>query len=268
MNQIEFAKISGNGNNFIIIDNRITNFIEETLTFMAKILCAKYDTDGFISLQRADDYCYGMKYINRDGSVGEICGNGARSTVRFWRDFCNGEDKVTFISDVGIIHGKIHDQIVDVNFENMFVGDILKGKHKGFEYYSFDVGVPHTVIFVEIDKLEKLDIASLGREIRYTKELFPKGTNVNFAVLEGTEIFYKTYERGVERVTKACGTGAVAVAIIANKEKSISLPINLRTIGGKLTINFSLEEGLYKNIFISGATSIEESGFVNLEDLL
>jgi diaminopimelate epimerase len=265
LNQIEFAKISGNGNNFIFIDNRISCYNEEKLAFMAIKLCAKFDTDGFISLQRVDKYSYGMKYINRDGSIGEICGNGARSTVRFWRDFCDGKDKVTFISDVGIIHGNIHGEIVDVNFENMHVGDISKGNYKGFDYYSFDVGVPHTVIFIDKDTMDSLDLTVLGREIRYTKELFPRGTNVNFAVLEDKEIFYKTYERGVERVTKACGTGAVAVAIIANLEKGFSPPVNLRTIGGELKINFSYGEGVYKNIFISGATNIEESGFINLE---
>ncbi|WP_022847629.1 diaminopimelate epimerase [Desulfurobacterium sp. TC5-1] len=260
---IEFSKLEGTGNDFIIIDDRngsIKTFLKkkeiEVETFVQTICNRKrgIGADGLILIENSFRANFKWDFFNADGSRASMCGNGARCTARFAFEKGIAPQKMSFETGAGIIKAEVTGKTVKVqmtrphsiNFTREI--EIDGGKVKGA---FLNTGVPHFVVFVE--NIENVNVESFGRKIRFHKTFEPEGTNANFVQFKDGKLFVRTYERGVEGETLACGTGSVAAAITFSKLFSRKPPITVITRSGKpLTIYFDEE---LKEVFLEGGTT-------------
>jgi diaminopimelate epimerase len=251
---MRYEKFSGCGNDFIIVNNMDGLLSIDDIAPAIPNLCRRgmsIGADGFIMLERASDASFLWHFRNADGSVAEMCGNGARCAARF--AFLNGiaGEKMTIKTIAGIITAEIKtepDVLVlltppkDMRIDERFP---LTDAHSVFSYVN--TGVPHTVIVLDdaID-IEKFDIARYGRIIRFHPHFAPAGTNVNFIKKIGeNEIRVRTYERGVEGETLACGTGSAAAAVIADAKGLAISPVKVLTTSGKFLTVYIEKDGVY-----------------------
>ncbi|WP_456397553.1 diaminopimelate epimerase [Desulfurobacterium sp.] len=258
-----FSKLEGTGNDFIIIDNR-THFISNFLskkglnieTFVQTICNRKrgIGADGLILIEKSHPANFKWEFFNADGSRASMCGNGARCAARFAFEKQIAPKEMTFETEAGLIKATVNGRTVKVLMTEPY--DInLKCKviteNKDIKGAFLNTGVPHFVTFVE--DIENVDVEKLGREIRFHEMFKPEGTNVNFVQFKSGKLFVRTYERGVEGETLACGTGSVAAAIVFSKLFSEEPPIMVMTRSGEtLTIYF---DNQFKEIFLEGNTS-------------
>ena len=255
----EFWKMNGAGNDFVVFDNR-DNRLTLSTEQIAR-LCQRQrgvGGDGLLAVEPAQNGAdYRMRYYNADGGEAEMCGNGARCFARFVNQLeGNSLEKTTFETIAGVIEAEfIGDEVriqlsepFDLNLNLQL--DLAGESHAG---HSVNTGVPHAVVFV--DDLAGVDIKKLGAAVRYHEQFAPAGTNANFVEVTGEgQIAIRTYERGVEDETLACGTGMVACAIIHHELTGTAGPIKVRVAGGDiLEINFSKNEsGVYENVTLLG----------------
>lgn len=241
---LRFTKMCGSGNDFIMIDNR--NDRHPDRAGLARRLCGRSisaGADGVIFLERGmEEHVLRMRIFNSDGSEPEMCGNGARCFAAYAhrQGFVEGGNLV-FETGAGTVSAAvIKDEEVRLKMSEpsgLKLGIKLNAGGGECVLNSINTGVPHAVIFT--DDLEKADVAGLGREIREHDSFKPAGTNVNFVkVLSDKAIQVRTYERGVEAETLACGTGAAAAALISHVLGKVSPPVNVRTSGGELKLAF------------------------------
>jgi len=262
MNSIPFSKYQGTGNDFILIDNRTLIFNHlEGQNHVAE-MCDRHfgiGADGLILLNQPSDdqYDFDMQYFNADGNESTMCGNGGRcivafahhigvtnETAKFWA--IDGAHTATIATDGTIALG-----MKDVSHVHNLDSD-----------FELNTGSPHYVRKIE-SNLEDLDVYSLGQSIRNSDPYMDKnGINVNFyQKLNDHKIKVRTYERGVEDETLACGTGAVAAAIVAHNQFHIPSPIEVSVLGGSLNVGFSaLHDGSYTNIVLSGPAKFVFNG--------
>lgn len=252
---IEFSKIVGSGNDFIVIDNR-KNLIRNRKSIAIKLCDRKFGigADGVLFLEKSKKADFKMRIFNPDGSEAEMCGNGLRCILRFIKEKKILNKKKTYIeTKAGIMDGEIKGKNIKVRmniiekpkFDISIPVDnqILKGNF-------INTGVPHTVIFV--DNIDKVDILNTGPKIRYNKIFGKKGTNVNWVEIVNEKfIKVRTYERGVEGETLSCGTGSVASAIITGL-KTGSYKIKVLTRSGEI-LNVYFDKDL-KNVYLEGKT--------------
>ena len=266
MKAISFFKMSGSGNDFIIIDNRngVVD-IDDLPGFIRKVCRRKMSVgaDGFILIEPSDKADFKWRFYNSDGSKAEMCGNGARCAARF--AFVNGiaGQTMSFETDAGIIKGQVADDRAKVKMPDpvdLRLDYTIALKTGPEKVSSVNTGVPHVVIMK--DTVEDIDVFGLGREIRYHEAFAPAGTNVNFICRQGQgKLAIRTYERGVEDETLACGTGSIAGALIASCRTSWPSPINLVTRSEEsLTIYFSRTEGVFNDIYLEGDARIIYTG--------
>jgi diaminopimelate epimerase len=258
MNPIPFSKMSGTGNDFIIIDNRERLVDDDGLTEFIKNVCRRkmsVGADGLILIESSDKADFRWRFFNSDGSPAEMCGNGARCAARF--AYLNGiaGENLFFETEAGIINGevkgggakvKIPDP-VDLRLDYSVAlgnGPLLVS--------SVNTGVPHVV--VTLDSVEEVDVFGLGREIRYHEAFAPAGTNVNFICQQKPgQLAIRTYERGVEDETLACGTGSIASALVAACKTKWTSPISLTTRSGEsLTIHFCESNHIFTDVYLEG----------------
>ena len=224
MEKIEFYKVQASGNDFILLDNSKAKFKAGSAFYrkFAKRYCSRklgIGADGVLVIQPSNKALFRMRIFNADGSEAEMCGNGARS-VGLWASLAKKKD-IKFETEAGIIEAKVkgkgHRALVKIKTSTPFglKFDLpLKVNGRKIKVNFVNTGVPHTVIFVQ--GLEKIDVDKIGREIRFHKQFKPAGTNVNFVEIKGkNSLSVRTYERGVEAETLACGTGVLAAAIIS-----------------------------------------------------
>ncbi|MDR2104787.1 MAG: diaminopimelate epimerase [Deferribacteraceae bacterium] len=251
---MKYEKYSGAGNDFIIVDNMERKLSIEEIEPKIRCLCKRgmsIGADGFIILEPTDEATFLWRFYNSDGSIAEMCGNGARCAARF--AFLNGiAGKVMTIKTIaGIITAEMQSP-PDVKVLLTPPKDILIDEENPltdkFKLFSFiNTGVPHTVITLdESEDIEKLDIIHYGRKIRFHPRFEPAGANVNFIKkLSNDMIRVRTYERGVEGETLSCGTGCAASAIIANAKGLAASPVKVLTTSGKaLTVHLE-KSGVY-----------------------
>jgi diaminopimelate epimerase len=262
MDKIEFYKMSGSGNDFIIIDNR-RNIIDENglSNFIVKVCRRKMavGADGFILVENSDKADFKWRFFNSDGSVAEMCGNGARCVARvaYLTDIAG--PNMSFETLAGIIEAQIIGERVKVKMTDpseFKTDDIIELKNGPLSISVINTGVPHVVIVKK--RIDDVDIVEIGREIRFHERFSPAGTNVNFVcrITENT-IAVRTYERGVEDETLACGTGAAAGAVVMAYKMKLESPINVRTqSGGTLNIFYKEKEGKYYDIYLEGDARI------------
>ena len=219
------SKMNGNGNDFLVIDNMSLALDGMVLSKTARLACRRREAlgaDGLLVAEPSERADFRMRLFNSDGSEGEMCGNGARCIARFAfeKGIVKSQD-MTFETLGGDVHAVVRGERVTLDLAPVSVADAVVDSHAevdGFEFnYTFlTVGVPHAVIFEREQSRSFADYATLGRAIRNRLDLFPEGTNVNFAVpsQERTGVLdVVTYERGVEDMTLSCGTGSTASAI-------------------------------------------------------
>lgn len=252
--RIEFAKYEGAGNDFILIDARDAD--PGIGSKMIAALCDRHfgiGADGVMMLRRSAELDCSMRYYNADGSEGEMCGNGGRCFALFAAHLGIGGETKYFDAPDGL-------HTAHILRTKGFTGEIELGMIRvsqircGEGWWFLNTGVPHYVEFV--DAVADVDVAGRGRAIRRDTARFPQGTNVNFVQTEGEgRIRVRTYERGVEAETLACGTGAAAAAIVTNfVRQPRTTKYEVAVPGGSLRIGFEHREGtqIYTNIRLSG----------------
>lgn len=271
MGPIAFFKMSGCGNDFIIMDNR-ENIIDKSDIpgFVRKVCKRKMSVgaDGLILIENSNAVDFKWHFFNSDGSVAEMCGNGARCAARFAYINKIAPKNMAFETQAGIIEASVSDGLVKIKMTDPY--DIrdefaLAVKDSSFIMSSANTGVPHVVITVK--DIDTIDVVSIGREIRFHEFYKPAGTNVNFIYYkdDGT-LVVRTYERGVEGETLACGTGVVASAIISSNKMSYKSPVKVLTkSGGFLNVYFKKNSGQFSEVFLEGDARIIYEGKLNKE---
>ena len=250
--------MSGSGNDFIIIDNRNSIIDENGLSnFIAKVCRRKMavGADGMILLENSDNADFKWRFFNSDGSVAEMCGNGARCVARFAYLNEIAGSNMSFETLAGLVQAEVIGERVKVKMTDpsqLKTGETIELENGLVSISSINTGVPHVVIVK--DSIDDVDIVKIGRKIRYHDQFLPAGTNVNFAChIKDNTIAIRTYERGVEDETLACGTGAAASAIVMANKMKIDSPLSVLTqSGGYLNIFFKEKEGQYYDIYLEG----------------
>ncbi len=227
MHRLQFTKMNGAGNDFVMLDNRAAQL--QLATDAIARLCDRHrgvGADGVLLVEPAQtaEAEFRMRYYNADGGEAEMCGNGARCFARFATRLeaggtGNGQPRehLTFQTQAGLIRARLDGEMVRLDMSQPSDGEALGSLELESasltEAYFLNTGVPHVVI--PVADTERVDVYPVGRAIRYHARFAPKGTNANFIQALGPdEIILRTYERGVEGETLACGTGATASALI------------------------------------------------------
>ncbi len=261
MKNIFFTKMSGAGNDFILIDADDDPEFSLTKKAVPK-LCDRHNgigADGVILISSSEQYDFVMNYYNADGSTGSLCGNGARCAIKFALNTKRIKDKsARFLSNNSEYSGEIlEDGMIRFNLNPPY--DLrkniqLKAAGKEMKAHFINTGSPQVVI--RVADIDKIPVETIGKEIRYLAEFAPGGTNVNFVKIENEEIHIRTYERGVESETLACGTGSVAAAIICHQTDGIKMPVTILTRSkDKLFVNFNFRNDEFSNVSLTGPVS-------------
>ncbi len=272
---LEFWKMSGSGNDFIIIDNRKGIIGENEKRLLVERLCRRrmsVGADGLIFVERSEILDFSWRFFNSDGGEVEMCGNGSRCVARF--AYLNGiaSNKMTFETLAGPISAEVYGKRVKVLMprpKGLRLGMELRVNDRKITGDFINTGVPHFV--VEVDQLDEYPVYERGKAVRYHPSFEPDGTNVDlFHLDEGKNIVYlRTYERGVEDETLACGTGAIAVALICNIRRGLNSPISVRTRSGEdLKIHFLKEGDEFRKVWLEGDTTLVYIGRLNNEAIL
>jgi diaminopimelate epimerase len=272
---LRFARMHGCGNDFVVIDDRDGRWHAER-ELLAQELCDRrkgLGGDGLILIERGTDGAdFRMSYTNRTGMDGEMCGNGARCTVLRAAELGLVNGTAAMATDAGLIRATIRGHFITlamtppVDERPAAEMDLTAGRLTG---WFIDTGVPHVVVFLEAAALEAFDVATIGREIRH-HPAFARGANANFAArLADGSFRMRTYERGVEMETLACGTGAVAVGLMAQRRFGSASPAVIHpTGGGTLEIGFRVApECGFADVTLSGPAETIAVGEIN-EDWL
>jgi diaminopimelate epimerase len=246
--KLEFYKYQGTGNDFVMIDNTAKTFPIENTNIISK-LCDRHcgiGADGIILIENDVIYDFKMTYFNADGSQ-TFCGNGGRCAVAFAKKLGLIKNKATFLAFDGTHYAEIENNSISLQMIDVTKVDVYN--NHVFVY----TGTQHHVEIVA--NLENFPVFEQGKKIRNQYE--EPGSNVNFVQQINEHTFkVRTYEKGVENETLACGTGVTAVAIAMHKTKKtksnlISFPVN----GGLLEVSFTEENGIYKDVFLKGAAT-------------
>jgi len=265
---VKFTKAVATGNDFVIIDNR-GKAVKGSLASFAMKVCSRKQgvgADGLLVVEASQKADVMMRIFNSDGSEAEMCGNGSRCIALYAYKKKIAASKMTIDTLAGILNADVKDDIVKVKLtdpKDIKWNMCLMINECPYKLNFVDTGVPHTIHFV--DDLEKIDVKSLGSEIRYHPEFSPKGTNADFVRVSGkNSIDVRTYERGVEDETLACGTGVVASAVIAAESEKMVSPVTVRTRSGeKLKVYFELIEGEFRNVYLEGKAELVYEGEVD-----
>jgi diaminopimelate epimerase len=273
MKALTFTKMSGAGNDFVFIDKKQNNWLQVNNDFVQKI-CDRRNgigADGIITIEDSATHNFNMSYFNADGSTGSLCANGARCAILFASESGRLKDnKVEFISNGVEYKGEVISDS-EIKFylnppKKIKYNFKIKAGGKLINAHFADTGSPHVVIDINesegfLTSLEKVQVESLGREIRNLPEFSPGGTNVNFVDVKDGVIHIRTYERGVEAETLACGTGSIAAALIAYVTKKIVVPVQIIPKSNeKLFVNFDVENSKVRNLSLTGPAKVTFTG--------
>jgi diaminopimelate epimerase len=267
-NKIPFYKMSGSGNDFIMIDNRQGVVADEVLEHLIVGACRRRmsaGADGLILIEESNRADFRWRFYNADGSRAEMCGNGARCAARFANLLGIADAKMSFETDVGRISAEIIGERVKIGMTEpggLVLDQRLNLGDTAFDYDFINTGVPHVVI--ASDELEEVDVFHAGRLIRNHESFAPAGTNVNFVQqLDRQSIAVRTYERGVENETLACGTGCVAASLVTGLKNGWESPVDVRTrSGGILRIYFNRRDEIFSDVYLEGDARIIYDGML------
>ena len=266
---LRFAKMNGAGNDFILIDNRAGDIHLERSQIAH--LCDRHrgiGADGILLLEKATNHAdFRMRYFNADGGEAEMCGNGARCFARFANQVAEAQTKISFETPAGVISAELVGDLVTLQMTrpNDLRLDIeLPVANENKTVHFINSGVPHVVI--PIPRIDDVDVRREGSAIRHHKMFSPKGANVNFIEKRGpNSIAIRTYERGVEDETLACGTGIVASALIFAANENTNGPITVIARGGdELRVGFEKIGNQFRNVTLTGPAEFVFEGTVEI----
>lgn len=270
---VPFVKMHGSGNDFVLIDNRKLGLPQAQMSLWAQKICARafgVGADGLIFLQetppgRDEDYIW--HFYNADGSRAEMCGNGSRCAARRAVELGFAERKHVFGTDAGPISAHVNAKGDSVKVQltkpfDLVTGSKLDVDGQEFEVHSVNTGVPHAVVIA--DDVSVIDVQALGSALRHHPHFAPAGTNVNFLQKRNAcRFLLRTYERGVEGETYACGTGAAAAIVVANELGIADKSVKLTTSGGE-SLQIHLEG---ETVFLEGPAMKTFEGEMFIESM-
>lgn len=265
-----FTKMNGAGNDFVLADNRDGRWSLDPGQVVR--LCHRQrgiGADGLMLLMpaRSGHADWAWEFFNSDGSRAEMCGNGARCFARFVQRLTGAADRVTFETAAGVITATFAGERVTVNLtapHGLRLDEPLQAAGESLTVHSLNTGVPHAVVFVP--DVEPVPVQPLGAALRFHPHFAPKGTNVNFVQELGPgRIRVRTYERGVEGETLACGTGVTASALIAARRRSFAGPVQVRVQGGDtLEVGFVRDGDAFRDVRLTGPADFVFDGRLDL----
>jgi diaminopimelate epimerase len=266
---LRFTKMNGAGNDFVMIDNRAGK-VQLSPEQIAKI-CDRHrgiGADGILLIEPATNGAdFRMRYYNSDGGEAEMCGNGARCFARFAEKIAGAGKDLSFETPAGIIAAHLHGELVTLKMREpidlqlnvtLAVGDETRNSH------FINTGVPHVV--VPVARIGEVDVVREGAAMRRHERFAPKGANVNFLERRGgNKIAIRTYERGVENETLACGTGVVASALIFARTEKTDGPIGVVVRGGsELSVDFRRDGERFTDVTLTGPAEFAFEGTIEL----
>ncbi|MEW6161240.1 MAG: diaminopimelate epimerase [Verrucomicrobiota bacterium] len=262
--------MNGAGNDFVLIDNRDRK-IQLTPTQVRR-LCDRQrgiGADGLFLLEPSRNGVadWSWEFFNSDGSTADMCGNGARCFARFIQQVAGASGTTSFETGAGVIKARFHGDRVTVNLtppKDLRLNETVPLANGPATIHSVNTGVPHAVLFVS--DADKAMVQQRGAEIRYHPHFAPKGTNVNFVqVLGPNHIRVRTYERGVEGETLACGTGVSAAALISACVHGFSSPVKVQVQGGDtLEVSFKSAAGIFSDVALNGPAEFVFTGRIEV----
>lgn len=271
---IPFVKMHGSGNDFVVIRTPEPALDGVDLADFTRRVCRKgtgIGCDGVILIQPSSVADFHWHYINADGSDGDMCGNGAMVGARYAVEHGVAGANCTFDTAAGLVHAHVNGDQIDLQMvDAQYLGrNLLFDALPGVTFDHFMIGVPHVVGFVD-DADAVADLDSIGRAIRHDPQLHPTGANVNIVHrIDDHTIRMRTYERGVEAETLACGTGAVCSAIAATRQINVTQPVSVKVSSGMyLTVSWTDDGDMMRDIKLSGTARIVARGEITAEALL
>jgi diaminopimelate epimerase len=268
MRAIKFTKMVATGNDFVVLDNRDLSFGYK-LPALSKKLCdrtAGVGADGVLVVQKSKTADFKMRIFNPDGSEPDMCGNGSRCIALFARLRGIAASPMRIETNAGILHAKVTgtSAVINMTQPEGIKGPITLNINKNkYVVYHVNTGVPHAVCFVK--DVDSIDINALGKSIRYHRVFAPEG--VNFDIVSPKDkisIFMRTYERGVEKETLACGTGAAASAVISCLFRGMKSPVRVFARGGMLKVYLKRKENIFSSVLLEGRVREVFSGIISL----
>jgi diaminopimelate epimerase len=266
---LRFTKMNGAGNDFILIDNRAGD-VHLNRNQIAR-LCDRHrgiGADGILLLETASDHTdFRMRYFNADGGEAEMCGNGARCFARFANKVARKKGKVSFETPAGLIAAELTGDLVSLQMTeptDMRLNIKLPVAGKAPAVHFINSGVPHVVI--PVSRIDEVDVRREGAAIRHHEMFSPKGANVNFIEQRGpSKIAVRTYERGVEDETLACGTGIVASALIFAATENVRSPVTVLARGGdELQVEFKKTGDQFRSVILTGPAEFVFEGTIEI----
>jgi diaminopimelate epimerase len=266
---LRFTKMNGAGNDFVMLDNRAGQ-IHLNPKQIARI-CDRHrgvGADGILLLEKASDGAdFRMRYYNRDGGEAEMCGNGARCFAKFASKIAGAQGKISFETLAGVIGAELHEELVTLQMsepKDLRLNLTLRLFDENKTAHFINSGVPHVV--VPVSQLDDFDVEREGAAIRHHEMFSPKGANVNFFEKRGTNrIALRTYERGVEDETLACGTGVVASALIFAAIENLDGPIGVLVRGGsELTVGLNRDGDNFHQVTLTGPAEFVFEGTIEI----
>lgn len=277
---MRFTKMNGAGNDFIILNNLEEHLPPERFPVIARTLCERRLSIGADGLMVVDAPTQGgdfkMLFFNSDGSVGEMCGNGARCICRYGYEHHLAGERQTVETMAGIVTGaRIDRRLYRIRLNDPSVIDLdraieVNGARWPCAYVELGCpGLPHAAVpFENLREADETALRELGRAMRH-HPAFPKGANVNFYEITGPdEVYERTFERGVEDFTYACGTGTGSVAVVLTLQGRVSgRGVRFNMAGGQLTVDVEHAQTQVTGLYLTGPTNLVCQGEVTDEDL-
>lgn len=268
--RIRFLKMTGSGNDFIMIDNRAGLVNADECGDLVRSACRRklsVGADGLILIENDPEADFKWRFFNADGSEAEMCGNGARCAARFahLRSIVQ-KPQMSFRTLAGIIEAEIKGERVRIRMtepHSLELDFCLPVEDQSFCLHFINTGVPHVVCLMKDEAaLEEANVLGWGSLLRYHSRFKPAGSNVNFALVrDRRRMAVRTYERGVESETLACGTGSIASALVAASKGLVDSPVEVTTRSGEaLNVYFDRQssgvENLFSSVYLEGDAKV------------
>jgi diaminopimelate epimerase len=255
--KIPFFKMHGAGNDFIVVDDRAGTFPAADAEWIRRITDRRLGvgSDGVLLMQPSDTADFRMRFFNPDGGEAEMCGNGARCAARLAAEIGAAPPRLTIETGTGTIRAEVRDENVKLHMtdpRDWRLGRSVEAAGRVWPYSFVNSGVPHVVI--RVDAIDELDVGRAGAAIRRHPDFQPAGTNVNFIEIVGPDrLRIRTFERGVESETWACGTGIVAAVLVAARSGWARPPVRVDTARGfTLFVDFSVAGDEVRDVTLEG----------------
>ncbi len=266
---LRFTKMNGAGNDFVMIDNRAGDVRLQPEQIVR--ICDRHrgvGADGILLLEKGSNGAdFRMRYYNRDGGEAEMCGNGARCFARFAKKVAGAPERISFQTPAGLIGARLHGDLVTLNMSDptdLRLNLRLQIDGEDAVVHYINSGVPHVV--VPVARLDVVHVFTQGAAIRRHKKFSPQGANVNFIEKRGAQkILVRTYERGVEDETLACGTGVVASALIFAVTEKVDGPVSVTVrSGSELSVDFKRAGNQFRNVTLIGPAEFAFEGTIEV----